>query len=369
MSESVENQEVTTNTVEGGEQEFSLKSFSYKLKRRPVSKGSVGSLWIATQFCFRKIDPKSPFGQKFMTLEDKLEPLLNAVNQLFVDYYCETGYTGDLIYSVFLDDFRGRSYVRGSNRDHLNANLATVVECLLHRLRYWHRRLERSGWNGKFWSEQNQFQDRLADLLTLVPDQVEETFLVRNREEEKTNASDNTNEEETGENESTGDNKGDNGENEEEEDYDRTKFRKVRKFVEPFVKEIEDVVREAVLAQRQATAENNVKQAKTSRPVPRKQSKYVKGKQRREMKKMEKDQNEEDNGDGGEWQEQNKNHPKEKKSQKNNGYKNVMKWVEKKEKGHAVKPEENNSAEEEQDTQATDTTDKVEPESGVVEEE
>ncbi len=318
MSESTENNNTVENTTAEETQEFSLKSFSYKLKKRPVSKGSVGSLWLSTQFCFQNVDPKSPFGQKFMQLEGKLKPLLDAVNKLFVEHYCEAGYMGDIICTVFLDDFRGKSFVRGSNRDHIQANLVTVIECLLHRLRYWHRRMERSGWNGRFSADQLAFQEQLENILKLVPEQVEETFLVRRREEEQ---KDESKESTVGEAESTENATTNEVMEEEEEDgdkFDKTKFRKVHKFVEPLVKEIEDVVREAVLAQRQASADNNTKQNDSR--VPRKQSKYVRGQKRREMKRAgSKDNNKE--GDN-EWKEQGSK----------GGYEHVKKWMNKKEK-------------------------------------
>lgn len=254
MSESTENIE-----------EFSLKSFNYKLKKRPVSKGSIGSLWLVTHFCFQNVDHKSPFGEKFMKLESKLQPLLNSVNNLFVDFYSENGYMGDMIYTIFLDDFRGKSFIKGSTRDHLNVNLVTAVECLLHRLRYWQRRLDNNGWNGKYWSQQIAFKERLDEILSLVPEQVEETFLVRLRE--------NNDDENVEMN------------NEVDQEFDDTKFKTVHKYVEPLVKEIEDVVREATFAQRQA---NNKNPRQENNQSPKKQSKYVRGKQQREMKRNEK---------------------------------------------------------------------------------
>lgn len=299
--------ESTENTVENATveetQEFSLKSFSYKLKKRPVSKGSVGSLWLSSQFCFQNVDPESPFGQKFMQLEGKLKPMLDAINKLFVDFYCENGHMGEIIYTVFLDDFRGRSFVRGSNRDHLQANLVTVVECLLHRLRYWHRRMDNNGWNGRFSGDQLAFQEQLGDVLKLVPEQVEEVFLVRRKEEDQQRAKEDETKEVVA------------AEEEEEEEgnkFDKTKFRKVHKYVEPLVQEIEDVVREAVLAQRQASADNNTKQNVSK--VPRKQSKYIKGQQRREMKRECKKGDKKDNS---EWKEQGSK----------GGYEHVKKWM------------------------------------------
>ena len=223
------------------QQPLSLSSFSYKLKNKKSRNGSLGSLWTAIKMCFDKIDPETAYGKKFNTIKEKVTPLMVGLNKLFVDYYCETGDQGSLIFSLFLEDFRGKCYVKGGNKDHFQAYVSTLVAVLLHHLRYWENRLDKRGWNGKYWDTMMEFHEELKTVLTCVPERREETVMVRKRKED---------DEEEHEEEQE--------ESEEEVDDSKLELVQVQRLVEPLVTEIDDIVREAYALQRQAP-----KQSKT----------------------------------------------------------------------------------------------------------
>lgn len=194
----------------------SLDAFKYKMYKVPVREGCLGSLVVAGRRCFREIDRETVFGNKFMELDTVVSDLFAKVESLFSKYYTEAGELADLVRAVFMDRFRGKCFVFQSHRDHFKTRITTVVEVLIHHLRYWLRVLEKNGWKGKTWTEQLNFVSDLKSLVDSLPERVEETFEVRSRE---------NNEEGT---------------------------KKVTRYVEPFVRNMETTIREALQAQREA---------------------------------------------------------------------------------------------------------------------
>lgn len=238
--------------------EISLRSYNYYLKQN-VRNGSLGSLYVACQLHFEKVQPGSPFGQKFLLIKEKISPLLEGVNKLFVKYNTDKGEMGSLILGIFLEDFRDRCFVRGGNVAQISpkTKIYSLVEAILHHLRYWDEKLTKSGWRGRFWDSQMAFQNDLHKLVESLPPVKEETFLIKKRENSENEDGD-----------GPAEHKGNDIASEEDAvpeaemardnaevkdgSYDATKFRKITRTVEPLVREIEDMVREAVIAKRLA---------------------------------------------------------------------------------------------------------------------
>ena len=239
MSEYIEHSEIKKDKI-------NIDSFNHKLKKRPVKYGSLGSLWLTLKFRFEKINKETAFGNKFSEIENLISPITTSVNELFSNHFDDTGEFSDVLKAMFIDGYNGRCQIRGSNYDHISANITTVVECFIFQLRFWNMKLERNGWKGRFSEKIMDFQSDLNKIVSQIPEPVEETILVKKRENRMNDNWDNNNDQEE-EAEAEEENK-----NEEKDSYDKKNFKQIKIKVEPLVKNIENILRQANFLQKQS---------------------------------------------------------------------------------------------------------------------